>query len=656
MGILVGFLSCKTAPNALSIRAAMEIHFGRKVPQHTILPLSGVFRFVFKLSCTILAACLSCAAADNQWAEVRSQHFRVITDGSESAARRVAREFEQIRFAMSSVYPKLRLDSGAPLLVICPRDEASLKTLAPQFWKGKGFKPAGFFQHGWDKEYAMVRLDEIRPQSYEVVYHEYVHSVMHLNIHWLPVWLDEGLADFHANTRFEKNKIYIGAPSWRGGVLRSRTPIPLATLLAVTPSSPYYHDEDKAGLFYAESWMLTHYLFFGPGMESGKKLLRFVNLLDQKEQLKAFEEVFGDPKAVEKALEQYSRNFTLAGGYLNSPASTDEKEFKSRRMSAAETEAELASYHLWSHQRDLARPLIEQALKEDPKLGLAHEDLAFLNFAEGKDTDAVREFKEAVTLDPKLYLSLFSLTMMSPAAASDAAADHAEFERGLLKVLEENPQFAPALVQLAKLYLHQGNLEKAFTFARKAEELEPTRAGYHLLCGRILQLRGHGPEAAGFAKFVATRWQGPDHDEALELWNSVPAAERPAGEAMMASVVAGTQVAEGAVKSVHCGRSVENEEQKYTLVIEQGGHELAFQPKGGFAVGYSDTLWWGRDHFSSCLHINGVRAIVHYRPSADPKYAGELARLDLRDEVPQLPLQPKRADSSLPAPKSANDR
>jgi hypothetical protein len=124
----------------------------------------------------------------------------------------------------------------------------------------------------------------------------------------------------------------------------------------------------------------------------------------------------------------------------------------------------------------------------------------------------------------------------------------------------------------------------------------------------------------------------------------------------MASVVAGTQVAEGAVKSVHCGRSVENEEQKYTLVIEQGGHELAFQPKGGFAVGYSDTLWWGRDHFSSCLHINGVRAVVHYRPSADPKYAGELARLDLRDEVPQLPLQPKRADSSLPAPKSENDR
>jgi Tfp pilus assembly protein PilF len=596
----------------------------------------------------------SCAAADKEWAEVRSQHFRVITDGSEKDARRVAREFEQIRFAMSSVYPKLRLDSGAPLLVMCPHDESSMKVLAPQFWKRKGFKPAGFFQHGWDKEYAVVRLDELRPESYEVVYHEYVHSVMHLNLRWLPVWLDEGLADFHANTRFEKTKIYVGAPSWRLRVLRSRPPIPLSTLLSVTPNSPYYHDEDKADIFYAQSWLLTHYLFFGPGMESGKKLLRFITLLDDTQQIKAFEQVFGDPKAVEKGLEAYGRTFSMAGGTLNTPASTDENEFKSRRMSAAETQAELGSYHLWSRDRELARPLIEQALKDDPNLGLAHEDMAFLSFAEGKDEDAVREFTQAAALDPKLYLSLFSRTMMLPAARSDVPADQAEFERALLKVLDQDPQFAPALVQLARLYVRQGNLERGYGMARRAEQLEPARAGYHLLSGRILQLMGRGAEASGFARLVASRWQGPDHDEALELWNSVPAAQRSAGETMTPSVIAGTQVVEGVVKSVQCGRSAENEEQKFTLVIEQGGHELTFQPKGGFGVGYSDTLWWGRDHFSSCLHIEGIRAVVHYKPSSDAKYAGELARLDLRDDLPQVPLQPKQAESSPPEKKSAN--
>ncbi len=555
---------------------------------------------------------------------------------------------------MGSLYPKLRLDSGAPLLVICPRDEASMKMLAPEFWKSKGFKPAGFFEHGWDKEYALVRLDEVRPENYEVVYHEYVHSVMHLNLRWLPVWLDEGLAEFHANTRFEKTRIFVGAPSWRFRVVSSKVPIPLNTLLSVTPDSPYYHDEDKADIFYAQSWMLTHYLFFGPGMEGGKKMLRFINLLDTTEQIKAFEEVFGDLKTMEKGLEQYGRTFAMAGGYLNAPANTDEKDFQSRRMSTAETEAELGSYHLWSHRRELARPLIEQALKDDPKLGLAHEDMAFLDFSEGKDEDAVREFTQAVALDPKLYLSLFSQTMMSPMARSDAHADQVEFEAALLKVLDQDPQFAPALVQIARLYAHQGNLERAYAVARRAELLEPARAGYHLLSGRLLQMMGRGPEAAGFARYVASRWQGPDHDEALELWNSVPTAQQPAGDPMTPSMIAGTEVAEGVVKSVQCGKRADtgNEGLKYTLVIDQGGHELAFQPKGGFAFGFSDTLWWGEDHVSFCLHIQGLRAVVHYKPSTDPKYAGDIARLDLRDDLTQVPLQPKRAENNPPEKKS----
>src|SRR5262249_21016817 len=377
--------------------------------------------------------------------------------------------------------------------------------------------------------------------------HEYVHSVMHLNIRWLPLWLDEGLADFHANTRFEKTRIYVGAPSWRLRVLGSRPPVPLSTLLTVTHNSPYYREEDKVDIFYAQSWMLTHYLFFGPGMERGRKLLQFINLLDDTEQMKAFEQVFGDPKQVDKSLATYGRTFTMAGGYLNTPASTDEKQFTSRRMSTAETAAELGSYHLWSRRLELARPLIERALKDDPKLGLAHEDMGFLSFAEGKDEDAAREFAQAVALDSKLYLSLFSQAMLSPAVGSDAPADQAELERILQKVLDQNPQFAPALVQLARLYVRQGRLAAAFAVSRKAEGLEPARAGYHLLSGRILELMGRGTEAAGFASFVATRWSSADHDEALELWNRVPAAQRPAGEAMTPSIVTGTQVAEGVV-------------------------------------------------------------------------------------------------------------
>jgi hypothetical protein len=47
---------------------------------------------------------------------------------------------------------------------------------------------------------------------------------------------------------------------------------------------------------------------------------------------------------------------------------------------------------------------------------------------------------------------------------------------------------------------------------------------------------------------------------------------------------------------------------------------------------------------------------VHYKPSTDPKYAGELARLDLRDDFPQAVLQPKHAENNPPVEKKSENR
>src|SRR6267378_4196953 len=54
------------------------------------------------------------------WIEVRSQHFRVITNGNERAGQRVAHEFEQMRAVFANQFPGYRLDSGAPLLILAP--------------------------------------------------------------------------------------------------------------------------------------------------------------------------------------------------------------------------------------------------------------------------------------------------------------------------------------------------------------------------------------------------------------------------------------------------------------------------------------------------------------------------------------------------------
>jgi hypothetical protein len=45
--------------------------------------------------------------------------------------------------------------------------------------------------------------------------------------------------------------------------LRHNKLIPLDVLFHVDASSPYYNEENKVSVFYAESWALTHYLMIG---------------------------------------------------------------------------------------------------------------------------------------------------------------------------------------------------------------------------------------------------------------------------------------------------------------------------------------------------------------------------------------------------------
>jgi len=462
----------------------------------------------------------------------------------------------------------------------------------------------------------------------EVVYHEYAHTIEHLNLRWILLWLDEGTAEFYGYTRFEGHKIYLGAPTVRFLELRSRTPDPIEKMITMSDLSPSYNGE----FFYAESWALVHLLIYGPGMDGGKKLDQFLDLLGKGiEQKKAFQQVFGDFRRLDKALASYMLQPTFTTTVLKSDPQIDEKAFVSRTMSVAETEAELGGYHLWIHNFPVARSLVEQALKSDPKLGLAHENMGFLDFADGKDAEAAEEFAQAYALDGTLYLSLFDKTMLSPLATSGNVDDMNAFGAALGKVLQLNPDFAPAYVQLARLALRENDFSSALTAARKAEELEPSRAGYHLLTGQILRRMGKGADAAVAAKFVADRWVGPDHDEAVELWNGVPAEERPAGESILEMVPKDTQTVEGTVKSVNCA------DQGWAFVLNHNGQSLTFHRKGAYVAGFSDTIWYGEDHFSLCHHLEGMRTVIRYRPPSDASYAGDIVDLGIRDDLPKVP-------------------
>jgi tetratricopeptide (TPR) repeat protein len=257
--------------------------------------------------------------------------------------------------------------------------------------------------------------------------------------------------------------------------------------------------------------------------------------------------------------------------------------------------------------------------------------MGFLEFAEDKKVDAEKEFAQAYTLDNALYLSLFYQIMLSPLVSSNSVSDTNAFATSLGNVLRLNPKFAPAYVQLAILALRTGDLTSALRVSRRAEELEPSLAGYHLLTARILQRMGKSGEAGDYAKFVADRWIGPDHDEAVELWNNLPADARPILEPVSEAIPKDTQTAEGTVKSVACG-----DQGQGAFVLDHDGHLLTFHRKTGeVEFGFSDTIWYGADHFSLCHHLVGTRAVVRYHLPSDSTYAGDIVEMGIRDDLPQ---------------------
>jgi hypothetical protein len=155
------------------------------------------------------------------------------------------------------------------------------------------------------------------------------------------------------------------------------------------------------------------------------------------------------------------------------------------------------------------------------------------------------------------------------------------------------------------------------------------------LSARILHKLGRDKEAAEFASNVAKRWQGPDHNEAVEVWNQLPDSAKE-GEKLAQEITLDPSAplaiafAEGTVLSISCGQDTEG---VAITIADKAGEKKTFHSTGGFSSGFSDTVWYGADHFSMCHHVEGMRAIIRYKPSEDKKFTGAIANVELRQDL-----------------------
>jgi tetratricopeptide (TPR) repeat protein len=605
----------------------------------------------------LLAAALAPARdKPENWLEVRSEHFTVVTNANEKTGRRIADQFERMRSVFHVAFPYGSNDNGSPITVLAIKDEKDFRALEPPAFLAKGqLKLGGLFLQTPDKNYVLMRVDAEGEHPYAVIYHEYTHFLLSKAAEWMPLWLNEGLAQFYENTDIHEKDVALGQAS-PGNILllRQNGLLPLATLFTVDASSPYYHEENKGSIFYAESWALTHY-FWVKDYPNKHRLTDYAELLEQKvDPVTAATRVFGDLKQLQSNLEVYIRgNFSE----FKLPASTgvDDTTFKVRALTEAQADAVRADLLAYNGRPADARPLLDRVLQEDPQNASAHETMGFLEFRAGHMDEARKWYQQAVKLGSQNYLAHYYFAAISMRADA-SPGDDAEVESSLRAAIKLNPSYAPPFDRLAVLEaMWHRNLDDAHRMALTAVQLDPGNAVYRVNAANVLMqmerasdavavLRGalrvakSQEETAMVQNFLMQVEESAAREQEEEQSRLPAEALQATARADAASAGNGSAGAEapeeelpkgphrfmtGTLQNVHChGPGIE-------LTVTANGKTLALHRDNYYEIEFTAFGFTPKGETNPCNDLEGKSAQVEYVESSAKPTAAYIVAIEL---------------------------
>jgi tetratricopeptide (TPR) repeat protein len=630
-----------------------------------------------------ITTCALAGDSSDHWLEVRSPHFVVLTDSNEKQARRIAGQFEQMQAVFHTLMPNASSDAGSPIIVLAFKDKKGFQAVEPDEYLAKGqLGLIGYFMRAPDKNYILLQLDTQDEQPFATVYHEYTHYMMR-KAEWLPLWLNEGLAEFYQNTDIQEKNVLLGRASIDNiEYLRQTSIIPLTTLFQVDSGSPYYHDEQKGSIFYAESWALTHYIEVTDYEKKTNHLRDYLQLLIQNEDpVTAARHAFGDLKLLQAALNAYVQRGSFTMFKMNSAFTVDASSFQVRPVSKPEVDATRADVLVYNGRRREAEALLETTLRDDPNNALAHESMGFLKFRDGDISSARKWYGEAVQLDSKSYLAQYYYATMSLQMGDN---DHdAVIESSLLTSIKLNPAFAPAYDTLAMFYASRDKkLDDAHLLNVHAVQLEPENLSYRINTATVLVEEKQFPGALGVLKAATKVAKGADeiamvqtrmkqieqfqisvdraqkqNDEATAQIPGGPAVRTSGmltaqtsgmqvdpGKTMVFRRVNGTMVGKledepkfpagdstgprhtvsGVLRSVQCSYPT-----VIALGVEQAGKTITLYNNNYYKIVFTTANYEPEGDIKPCTGIEDMKASVKYAEVSDKVVAGQILSIEL---------------------------
>jgi Tfp pilus assembly protein PilF len=412
-----------------------------------------------------LAACAAHAAIPfpserERWLELRADEFTIYSNASEGKTVAIATELLRMRDALGRL-TRLAVRSPLPTQVFVFTNERSFAPYRDAAMQRKNAYVSGIFLGGENGNLILIQADASAGVD-RVVFHELTHYFVKNMLRGLPLWFNEGLAEYYSTFATAGTEVSLGKPiaehvHW----LRSKPLIPLRELFATTEDSPTYNETARQGVFYAQSWALVHYLLRG-SEERGAQLTTFLGQLNAGRSIDdAFAASFKLTYAqLEDELQAYVRKFTFA--YVRySLADLAARELpKPQAMPRANVLAELG--HLLAHSdpanAEEAERFLTEALQHDRDLAGVHGDLGRLHDLAGRTAEAERSYERAVQLgsnDVRIYL-MYGSSLLQRFSRSDgqpAPAEVSKLRQLFTKSTQLDPKSARAWAGLGTTYV-----------------------------------------------------------------------------------------------------------------------------------------------------------------------------------------------------------
>jgi Flp pilus assembly protein TadD len=412
--------------------------------------MTKLWRAVVALLALALGMATPAAAA---WRQAESPNFILYSEASEERIREQAALLEDYQAF-------LRLLTGvddppAPnkLRVYLARDRGQLNMVRDMPAATRGFYTAsssGLAAFVDDRGGRFGVTDD------EILFHEIAH---HFMLQYRPMayppWFVEGFAEYVMTAKLRPGTIEFGQPSANRAMLLNREPwLPIEKILFERPP----RNTRERALFYAQSWLLTHYL-----MRDDLRRIQFKAFMAATAAgtpaRPAFAAQFGDLKAFNKGLETYAARQMTYSRLTRSSAAT-RPDIRITTLPRSADELLLAEAALYVGQSgDYARAVLAKVRSEAAR----HPGDAYAK--------RVLAAAEVLHGDPARGEAL--LDELLAAAPTDAELIYLKGMRHLIAgrsdAATRKPRFAQARTWFARAHKADGNHWRAL--ARYAESL-----------------------------------------------------------------------------------------------------------------------------------------------------------------------------------------